>query len=293
MSLAQPTLARLLGSWSFDPLVTLLLVAAALLYARGTWELRRRRPGGGWPFARAVSFAAGLLALALALMSGIDALSDELLSVHMVQHLLLALLAPALLLYGAPVRLALAAGSPALRAATVRVLRTRALRALAHPAVGCALFAGAVLAWHLTGLFGLALEHPTVHVLEHASYFWAGILLLAPLVAADPLPHRPGAVGRFCWMMAAMIAMAVPGALLAFAPTVRYPQYLAPARALGRSALADEHVAGAIMWVGGGVAMFAIALAVTGSAMLAEERRQRRRELYAAAQAARSTAVRP
>lgn len=271
-------------------MVVLALLAAGLLYGAGVATLRARaRP---WPLARAASFAAGLLALALALLSGIDALADELLSVHMVQHLLLALLAPALLLYGAPVRLALSAGSPAVRAAMVGVLRTRAVRALAHPALGCVAFASVVLAWHLTGLFELALKHPGVHVLEHAAYFWAGALLLAPLIAADPLPHRPGAVGRFCWMMAAMTAMAVPGALLAFAPTVRYPFYVASAHALGRSALADEHVAGAIMWVAGGVTMFALALAVTASAMLAEERRQLRRELYAAAPAgARSRAV--
>jgi cytochrome c oxidase assembly factor CtaG len=281
----QPTLAHLLGSWSFDPVVALVLLAATLAYGTGALTLRRR--DRAWPPARAASFFAGLLALALALLSGIDALADELLSVHMVQHLLLALVAPALLLYGAPVRLALAAGSPAVRAATVGLLRTRAVRALAHPAVGCAVFASTVLVWHLTGLFELALRHPAVHVLEHAAYFWAGILLLAPLIAADPLPHRPGAVGRFCWMLAAMTAMAAPGALLTFAATLRYPFYAAPAHALGRSALADEHAAGAIMWVAGGVVMFALALAVSASAMLAEERRQRRRDLYAA----RSTAV--
>jgi putative membrane protein len=298
MSPVQPTLARLLGSWTADPVAAPLLLAAAVLYGAGVTGLRRRG-GRAWPLARAASFAAGLLAIALALMSGIDELSDELLSVHMAQHLLLALLAPGLLLYGAPVRLALAAGSPGLRAALARVLSCRAIRALVHPAAGCALFACVVLGWHLTGLFEAALRHPAVHVLEHGAYFWAGVLLLAPLIAADPLPHRPGAVGRFCWMMAAMTAMAVPGVLLAFGPAVRYPFYLAPARALGRSALADQHVAGAIMWVGGGVTMFALSLAVTGSALFAEERRQRRRELYAPAPAAapaprpRSTGARP
>lgn len=291
---AQPTLGHLLGSWSLDPVAALALLLAALLYGAGVLGVSRRGRRR-WPPARTASFLAGLLVLALALVSGIDELADELLSVHMVQHLLLALLAPALLLCGAPVRLALAAGRPGLRAGLARVLSSRPVRALVHPAVGCALFAFVVLGWHLTGLFELALEDPAVHALEHAAYLSAGLLLLAPLIAADPLPHRPGAVGRFCWMMGAMTAMAVPGALLAFAPAVRYPHYLAPARALGRSALADEHVAGAIMWVAGGVAMFALALALAGSAMLAEERRQRRRELYAAAPGAppRSTAVRP
>jgi putative membrane protein len=296
MSAVQPTLAHLLGAWSFDPIIVPLLLAAAALYGRGVLRARRRRRR--WPAARSASFAAGLVALAVALLSGVDALADELLSVHMVQHVLLSLIAPALLVCGAPVRLALAAGSPRLRAALAAVLSSRPARALSNPPLGVALFAAVMLATHLTGLFELALEDPTVHALEHAAYFWSGVLLLAPLIAADPLPHPPGALARFGALMAAMTAMAVPGALLTFGETVRYPHYLAPARALGRSALADQHVAGAIMWVAGGVVMFALALAVTGSAMLAEEQRQRRRELYADARAAAgaspgSTAVRP
>jgi putative copper resistance protein D len=142
------------------------------------------------------------------------------------------------------------------------------------------LFALVQLATHLTGLFELALEDPWVHELEHGAYFFSGVLLLAPLIAADPLPHAPAPLARFAWLMGAMSAMAVPGALLTFEPSLRYPSYAAPARALGRSALEDQHLAGAIMWVGSGVAMFALALAVAMAAMLAEERRQRRRERY-------------
>jgi cytochrome c oxidase assembly factor CtaG len=148
-------------------------------------------------------------------------------------------------------------------------------------------FSLTVLATHLTGLFELALERPLIHTFEHALYFWAGILLLAPLIGADPLPHRPGPVARFCWLMGAMIVMAIPGALLTFAPTIRYAFYLRPAQALARSTLTDQHLAGAIMWVGGGIVMFALALGVAMSAMLAEERRQQRRELHSERAASR------
>jgi cytochrome c oxidase assembly factor CtaG len=218
--------------------------------------------------------------VAIALMSGIDADSERLLSVHMVQHLLLSLLGPTLLLCAAPVRLALASGSRELRATLAALLSSPLVRKLTHPAVGLALFALVQLATHLTGLFELALEDPWIHAFEHGAYFWSGVLLLAPLIAADPLPHAPAPLARFAWTMGAMTAMAIPGAVLTFDPTVRYPFYLAPARALGRSAIEDQHIAGAIMWVGSGVAMFAFALSVTMTAMLAEERRQRRRELY-------------
>jgi putative membrane protein len=275
MTRAEPTLARLLGSWSADPGLIALLAITAGAYLFGVTRARRR-----WSTWRTTSFLAGLLVLALALLSGIDRYADELLSDHVIQHLLLVLVAPTLLLLGAPVRLALAGCPPRGRAVLGDVLSSRAVRALGRPLVGFTVFSLTVLATHLTGLFELALEHPLIHTFEHALYFWAGILLLAPLIGADPLPHRPGPVARFCWLMGAMIVMAIPGALLTFAPTIRYAFYLRPAQALGRSPLTDQHLAGAIMWVGGGIVMFALALGVAMSAMLAEERRQQRRELH-------------
>jgi putative membrane protein len=272
----------LLAAWSADPLTIALLALAAALYGgaavyRGPAARARRR----WPAWRTASFMAALAALAVALLSGVDGEAEELLSVHMIQHLLLILVAPALLLWGAPVRLALAASPPRLRRALARALASRAAQLLTRPVVGFACFAAAVLLTHLTGLFELALRNAAVHAGEHALYLCAGLLLLAPLIAADPLPHPPGPLARFAWLMGAMAAMAVPGALLAFSSAVRYPSYVAPARALGRSALADQQLAGAIMWVGGGLAMFALALTVAMEAMLAEERRQRRRESHA------------
>jgi cytochrome c oxidase assembly factor CtaG len=276
----QPTLGHLLGDWSFDPVLSAVLALSGALYAFGAVRVRRLGHGG-WPYRRAACFMAGLLTIAVALESGVDRIGDQaLLSVHTAQHMLLALLAPALLLCAAPVRLALAAGTRPLRATLAAALSSRGIRLLTRPLAGCLLFAAVMLATHLRVVFEAALEHPTLHALEHAAYFWSGILLLAPLIAADPLAHRPGGLARFCWLMAAMTAMAVPGALLTFAEGVSYPFYLAPAHALGRSALADEHLAGAIMWVGGGVAMFALALVLAFAAMLEEERRQRRREQY-------------
>ena len=162
---------------------------------------------------------------------------------------------------------------------------SRALRALLSPAAALLCFAAAVLVSHLSGLFELALRDGPVHALEHGAYFAAGMLLLAPLIAADPLPRRVSPIGRICCLLGAMTVMAVPGALLAFDPGVRYHAYVAPARALGRSALGDQHLAGVIMWIGGSGLMLALALAVAMRAMVAEERRQRRRERYGAVRA--------
>lgn len=276
MRLHGPSFSRLIGSWSVDLVPVALLVLIAAVYLLGV-----RRAHHTWPAWRAGSFLAGLFVLALALLSGIDGYGDELLSVHVVQHLLLILLAPMLLLWGSPVRLALSASPPAGRRRIGRLLRSRVVGLLTNPVFAFGVFAVVVLGTHMTGLYDTALEDPLLHELEHAAYFWAGLLFLVPLVAADPIPHPPGPIARFSWLMGGMIVMSVPGALLTFAAAVRYPFYLEPARELGRSALADQHLAGTIMWVAGGLVMFLLALSVAMGAMLAEERRQQHRERHA------------
>ncbi len=275
MNAAGPTLARLLGEWQLEPAVLCVCAASAALYGWGVL-----RCGRSWPLARSAAFLAGLLVLITALLSGIDTYSDELLSVHVVQHLLLILVAPTLLLWGAPVRLALISSPPAARAQIGSVLRRPGVRFLTKPAFGCALFTIVVLCTHLSGIYELALRNNTVHSLEHGAYFWSGIIFLLPLVAADPVPHPPGAIARFSWLMAAMTVMSIPAALFILGEHVRYPAYLAPARALHRSALADQHAAGMIMLFAGGVAIALLAIVVSMEAMIREERRQVRRDSY-------------
>jgi cytochrome c oxidase assembly factor CtaG len=235
------------------------------------------------PRARAASFAAGLGAIAIALSPPVDGWSDRLLSVHMVQHLLLAMIAPPLLLLGGPVQFLLKRSPPRARRALARALTGRVVRLATRPAVGLAVFAAAMLLSHLTGLFELALRHDAVHAAEHGAYLLSGLLLFAPLLApaSGPIAKAPGGLARFLWLMAAMVPMTAVGALLSSENHVRYPSYLAPAKALGRSALADQRLAGAIMWVGGGLAMTALAIGVAMAAMLAEERRQQAREARA------------
>jgi putative membrane protein len=275
MSTATPTLARMLSSWQLDPAVLVVCAATAGLYGWGVIRSPKH-----WPLWQTVSFIAGLLVLMTALESGIDRYSDELLSVHVIQHLLLILAAPALLLWGAPVRLALSACSPPGRNMVGAVLHQRWGRVLTRPACGFTLFTIVVLGTHLSGLYEVALRDQTVHAFEHAAYFWSGIIFLLPILAADPVPRPPIAIARFCWLMAAMTVMFIPAALFLFDEHVRYPFYLAPARALHRSALSDQHAAGMIMLFAGGVAMAALAIVVAMESMILEERRQQRRDQY-------------
>ncbi len=275
MRAAAPTLTRLLSDWQLDPTMLGICAIAAALYGYGVIRSHK-----SWSLGRSASFLAGLLVLSEALLSGIDAYSDELLSVHVIQHLLLILVAPTLLLWGAPVRLALSSSSPAARARIGWMLRRAWVRFLTRPAFGLVLFTIVMLTTHLTGIYELALRNPTVHSLEHAAYFWSGVIFLLPLVAADPVPHPPGAIVRFSWLMAAMTVMSIPAGLFIFDEHVCYPFYLAPAKALHRSALADQHAAGMIMLFAGGVAMALLAIFVSMEAMIREERRQLRRDAY-------------
>jgi cytochrome c oxidase assembly factor CtaG len=271
----------LLGSWTLDPVLLGTLMLAAALYG---WGAARR--GGRWPAWRTASFMAGLLVVALALLSGIDSYAQELLSVHVLEHLMLILLAPLLLACGAPVRLALGACPRGGRRVVAALLHGRAVRVLTRPSCAFALFTAVVLGTHLSGVYEAALRSPALHAAEHIAYLCSGLLLLVPLLAADPLPHPPGAIARFSWLMGAMLVMALPAGVFLFAGSVSYRSYLAPAHVLHISALADQRLAGVLMLVVGGALMGALAIALAMSAMRAEEMRQRRRESYLPARTA-------
>ena len=212
MSTQPPTLARLLGTWTLRPGAVWRVRCGGGPVRVGHGPLRADAGlCGGWRRS-----LCGLLVLLLALTSGIDEYADELLSIHVVEHLLLILAAPALVLWGAPVRLSLSACPPAGRHMIASLLRKRWVRLLTRPACGFALFTLVVLGTHLTGVYEAALRDQTLHACEHAAYFWSGMLFLAPLLAADPIPHPPGAIARFSWLMAAMVIMSVPAGVFLF-----------------------------------------------------------------------------
>jgi cytochrome c oxidase assembly factor CtaG len=278
MSLAAaPSLGRTLSQWTFDPGLVGALVASALLYVLGVRRARRR-----WPAARSVSFLAGLAVISVALLSGVDGYADSLLSIHMAQHMLLVMVAPVLLAWGAPVRLALAASPRRARRQIAAVLHAAPVRVALHPLVGSVVVCALLLGTYFTGLFALTLRNATVHELEHAALLVCGLVLFVPLVAVDPLPRPPSALARLCSLTLVMTAMVVVGAVLSFQGSVRYAHYAATARALHVSALGDQQLAGVVMWFGGGLLGAVLTVALVSEALFAEERRQRRRDLYAA-----------
>jgi putative membrane protein len=269
--MTAPALPSLLvGHWQAAWPLDAEALAVALLYA---WATRRLR--GGWPIARTVSFITGILCVLVALQSGIGAYDDRLLSVHMVQHMLLLLLAPLLVLGGDPATLILRALPARSRSAGAAVLKRA--RRLTGPLVCLAAFDVVVVGTHLPWFYDATLRHPLLHDAEHLLYVLAGLLLWWPIVRPDPVvSRRLGGLGRLFYMLASMPAMALVGAYLNRQPTLVYPAYGPPARALGVSAVADQAQAGAIMWVAGSVLMTAVGIWAALAALAAEERRQQR-----------------
>lgn len=275
MSAGYPSIGHLLGSWQLDPG---LLASAAVALATYAWGAARAAGRGRWPAHRTACFALGVAAVLLALCSGLDSWAERLLSIHMVQHLVLTLVAAPLLVAGAPLALALRALPQGGGRGLAQALRARPARALTHPLTTWSLLPALMLATHLTGLYELTLRHPALHAAEHLTYLVAAVLFWLPVLGAEPLRHRPGAVGQLLYLLLGMPAMAAAGVVLTIDPSVRYRSYLAPARALRIDALSDQHAAGAIMWVPGSVLAAALTVLAAWLALEREERRALARE---------------
>jgi cytochrome c oxidase assembly factor CtaG len=249
------TPATALTTWQFAPLVTapLVLLAGCYLVAvrrvrvRGRAGARRGRP---WPPARIAAFLAGLAVVAVATQGSVGVYDDTLLSAHMVQHLLLIMVAPPLLVAGRPVTLLLHATRNPWHTRVKRVLRSRLAAGLTWPPAGVALYSAVVLCTHLTSLLT---AQGALHEAEHGAYLVAGYLYFLPVIGSEPLRWRLQPLGRYVLLLAAMPADMVTGAAL----MLHGP--------LGQYGAGDVRAAGLIMVAGSELIMaaMAVALAVT------------------------------
>lgn len=252
------------SSWSFDPWVVAGLGIAAALYALGTARLwRAAGRGRGVRRAQVACFAAGWAVLVLALVSPLDALGNRLFAAHMVQHELLMVVAAPLLVLGRPLGAWAWALAPAWRRRLGRAFRAslfrRPWRAISAPLAAWSLHAAALWLWHAPPLFGAALRDDTLHAWQHASFLATALLFWwSVLGAATRAAHGRALASLF----ATLLHSGALGALLTLSPRVWYAGYVDSAAALGIDPLHDQQLGGLLMWVPGGLAYLAAALAV-------------------------------
>lgn len=247
-------------AWSIEAHVVLPLLAAFFLYRWAVLRVKLAHPANPVPRFRAWCWYLGLAVLFVALASPIATYDTTLFSVHMVQHLLLTLVAAPLLALGAPITLLLRVSSASTRRRFVfPVLHSRLLKVVSFPVVTWVLFAAVMWASHFSALFDASLESEPIHVLEHFLFLGTAMLFWWPVVGADPSPWRLPHAARIGYVFLGMPQSSFLGLAIFSAPNVLYPHYATLVRSWGPTPLADQQLAGGIMWVGGDLG-FLIAL---------------------------------
>ncbi len=270
--------SRILAGWTFDPAASALLAAAAVLWLAGSRRARAAHGPAAVSRARTALFLAGLAVVAVALESPVDAGATTRFSVHMVQHLLLTLVAAPLLVLARPVTLALQAAAPAARRQLLLpALRSRPVAVLASPPVAWCGFAMVMWATHFSPLYEAALANPGLHALEHLAYLGSALLFWSVVAAVDPSPARLSPPARILYLFLAMPQMTFLGLAVYGARHVLYPAY-----GVGAAALTDQRLAGALMGGSGIVVVVPAAGALLLDWLAREERAARRADAHLA-----------
>ena len=258
--------------WTLEPAILLALACYAGIYV---WRFRHARSeagGRGAGPAQAIAFALALVVLAAATISPVAALGeDNLFSMHMVQHVLLGDIAPALLL--------LSLSRVIMRPATRRFAAVeKALGRLAHPAAFLLAWLALVYVWHVPALYDAATTTPALHALEHATFFTAGLLFWWPLI--QPVPMRRPLTGMqpFAYLASGKALLGVLGVFLTWSNTVAYEHYETVERVWGLSALEDQNLGGAIMMAEQSIVLAIACVALFVRMIVRSEQEQVRRE---------------
>ena len=271
-------LEAVLRSWSIPPAATLALSVSVVVYLRGWWRLRN----AGVPFVpvwRAISFIFGILLLWLALASPLDTFSGFVLTAHMLQHMLLMMAAPPLILMGAPL-VPVVRGLPDFAAREFAgpflnwPASKKAGRILAHPICGLLLMGVMMFAWHVPKMFELALRSAAWHQAEHACFFFGALAFWWPVIQPWPSRAQWPRWAMVPYLLLADVQNTVLSAILIFSDRVLYPSYAAMPHLFG-SALEDQAAAGAIMWVVGSLAFLLPAIAIAVECLSTKTSQQR------------------
>ncbi len=270
----EPDALTFLLGWSFDPLVWLPAIVALLVWRAGVLKVNREHPSHPVAPRRTWYWVAGVFTVVFALDSGFAQYDTTLFSLHMVQHLLLTLVAPPLLLLAGPITLLLQASSADTRRRWILpVLHARIVRAISFPVIAWLLFAAVMWGSHFSPLFDLALENEWVHRLEHALYLVSALLFWWPAVGPDPSPWKLKPAARIMYTGLQMPQNTFLAVAVYMASAPLYHHYATTIRTWGPTPLEDQQMAGGIMWIGGDFVFLAVLLLLVWLWMQDDERR--------------------
>jgi putative membrane protein len=261
------------ASWTFEPGAIALIVVLGTLYVRRWREVRARdgaRAAGGW---RMVSFLCGLAGIVVALISPVDLLAEQILAMHMVQHVILLDIVPILLILGL---------TRAIMRPVTRRLQPVEHGPLGHPIVAVVVYVGSMWLWHVPALYDAAAAHSGVHVIEHVFFLSAGSLYWWHLIGPLRTRLNPGGLAPVGYMVSTKVLVGMLGIVLTFAPHAIYAFYKGQPDFWGMSPTDDQAVAGLIMALEQSIVM-GIALTWLFARMLSEsEKQEKRTERYGA-----------
>ncbi len=240
----------LFTAWQLNLVWDVLILAALVSYALG---LRRARRTGDppLPWYRVACFLLGLVTLGVSLNTAIETYGHVLFWVHMVQHLLLIMVAPALLVLGSPLTLLLQVTRGTMRARVEASLRSAPITILTHPVIGFLLYAGIIVGTHLTSFMQQMMLHPWLHQVEAVLYLVGGYLFLLPLLGNEPIRWQPPYLVRLVALFIAMAPETIVGIVLLQADHELFPAYAEIRRSWGPTPLHDLNRGGGIMWAFG------------------------------------------
>lgn len=277
-----PTLFRLLFDFRFDLVFGALAIGLAVLYLRGVWILRRR--GDAWPVGRTLAWLTGCATILIATSSGIGRYAPAMFSVHMGQHMLMSMLAPALLVLAGPTSLALRVFKPAgkeeppgAREWLLALVHSPPTRLLTNPFVALALFIGSFYALYFSGLFDAALSQHWAHLLMNAHFLLVGYVFYWPVIGIDPAPRSLPSLGKLGLVFASMPFHAFFGIILMMSQTVIGRDFYRGLDLLWvPDLLADQRLGGSLAWASGEVPLIVVMLALLIQWSRADSRAARR-----------------
>ena len=266
---------RLLRAWDLRPEVVLTLLLAGVLFTLGWWRLRRESSHRFARMWRLVAYSCGLGVLTLALLSPLDTLSSYLLSAHMVQHLLLMMLAPALLMVANPLAFGLWGLPESARPHVGGLLKRgsflrRVLTAVTAPGVVWLMLVIVLVGWHDPRAYDAALRSEAIHNLEHLTFFAVALLFWWHVIGAGPRLHSASYGLRIGLLLLTVPITMGLGVVIALTARPIYLNYLTAPRVLGLSVMGDQQLAGAIMWIPGSMMLILATLALLSQVVKTE-----------------------